>query len=118
MPGRRQESRNGRRRHTLPPQSSLGTLDDLTRIGIINKSPMGEKYDNAMTGNPLMNSCRKSLAGSGKNPEGTGSSHETKESKRSPGRPKTSFVEKAANSVVTAIGRELGRSLVRGLLGS
>lgn len=105
--------------YILPPQSSLGTLDDLTRIGIINKSPMGEKYDNAIDRESAYELLQKKAS---QDQERIRKEQEVamkqKESKRSPGRPKTSFVEKAANSVVTAIGRELGRSLVRGLLGS
>ncbi|NLM72889.1 MAG: DUF853 family protein [Clostridiaceae bacterium] len=105
--------------YILPPQSSLGTLDDLTRIGIINKSPMGEKYDNAIDRESAYELLqKKALQDQERIRKEQEVAMKQKESKRSPGRPKTSFVEKAANSVVTAIGRELGRSLVRGLLGS
>ena len=53
----------------LPPQSSLGTLDELTRTGIINKSPMGAKYDTAIDRESAYEILHKRLAGAGKQKE-------------------------------------------------
>lgn len=100
----------------LPPQSSLGTLDELTRTGIINKSPMGAKYDTAIDRESAYEILHKRAL---QEQEKKQKEQENKKaSQKKPGRPKTSFVEKAANSLVSTIGRELGRSIARGILGS
>ncbi|NMA65079.1 MAG: DUF853 family protein [Clostridiaceae bacterium] len=105
--------------YILPPQSLLGTLDDLTRIGIINNSSLGAKYDNVIDRESAYEILReKALQDQERTQKEQEIAQKKKESKKSPGRPKTSFVEKAANSAVTAIGRELGRSIIRGILGS
>lgn len=102
----------------LPPQSSLGTLDDLTRAGIINKSSLGGKYDTAIDRESAYEVLkRKALHDQERALKEQQPAQKKKETK-SPGRPKTSLIEKAASSAVTAIGRELGRSIIRGILGS
>jgi len=107
------------RAYILPPQSSLGTLDDLTRRGIINNSPMADKYETAIDRESAYEVLQKRAAREQemlrreKEPAG-----QKKSSSKSSGKKKTSLVEKAASSAVTAIGRELGRSIFRGLLGS
>ena len=82
----------------LPPQSSLGTLDELTRTGIINKSPMGAKYDTAIDRESAYEILHKRAL---QEQEKKQKEQENKKaSQKKPGRPKTSFVEKAANSLV------------------
>ncbi len=103
----------------LPPQSLLGTLDDMTRMGIINKSPMGAKYDTVIDRESAYEILReKALQDQERIQKEQELAKREKDSRKAAGRPKTSLVEKAANSVVTAIGRELGRTIVRGILGS
>jgi len=107
------------RAYILPPQSSLGTLDELTRRGIINNSPLGEKYDTAIDRESAYEILQaRSLKEQQRNQKGKEPTQKEKQQRKSPGRPKTSMIEKAANSAVTAIGRELGRTLIRGILGS
>lgn len=107
------------RAHILPPQSSFGTLDELTRRGIINNSPLGEKYDTTIDRESAYEILQgKALKEQERMQKEQESARKEKESRKSPGRPKTSIVEKATNSAVTAIGRELGRTIIRGILGS
>ncbi|MGI6085264.1 MAG: helicase HerA-like domain-containing protein [Acetivibrionales bacterium] len=107
------------RAYILPPQSLLGTLDDLTRIGIINKSSMGAKYDTVIDRESAYEILReKALQDQEKIKKEQEIAQKEKESRKAAGRPKTSLVEKATNSAVTAIGRELGRTILRGILGS
>lgn len=100
------------RAHILPPQSAFGTLDELTRRGIINNSSLGEKYDTSIDRESAYEILQDKAL---KEQE---LSQKEKENRKAPGRPKTSLVEKATNSAVTAIGRELGRTIFRGILGS
>ncbi len=109
------------RAYVLPPQSSLGTLDELTRRGIINNSPLGNKYDTAIDRESAYEILQKKALQEQERlvkEQELAKKEKEQKSKKSAGRPKTSLVEKAASSAVTAIGRELGRSLLRGLLGS
>lgn len=107
------------RAHILPPQSSFGTLDELARRGIINNSSLGEKYDTIVDRESAYEILQeKALRDKEKIQKEQELALKEKASKKAAGRPKTSMVEKAANSAVTAIGRELGRSILRGVLGS
>ncbi len=107
------------RAHILPPQSSFGTLDELARRGIINNSSLGEKYDTVVDRESAYEILQeKALRDKEKIQKEQELALKEKASKKAAGRPKTSMVEKAANSAVTAIGRELGRSILRGILGS
>lgn len=107
------------RAHILPPQSSFGTLDELTRRGIINNSSLGEKYDTVIDRESAYEILQeKALKDQEKIQKEQELAQKEKASRKTAGRPKTSLVEKATNSAVTAIGRELGRSILRGILGS
>jgi DNA helicase HerA-like ATPase len=107
------------RAYILPPQSSLGTLDELSRRGIINNSPLSAKYDTAIDRESAYEILqKKALQDQERLLKEQELAKKEKEIKKSAGRPKASLVQKATNSAVTAIGRELGRSIFRGLLGS
>ncbi|NLX64708.1 MAG: DUF853 family protein [Clostridiaceae bacterium] len=107
------------RAYILPPQSSFGVLDELTRRGIINNSSLGEKYDTAIDRESAYEILQaRSLKEQERIRKEKELGQKGKQQRKSPGRPKTSVIEKAANSAVTTIGRELGRTLIRGILGS
>jgi hypothetical protein len=91
----------------------------LSRRGIINNSPLSAKYDNAIDRESAYEILqKKALQDQERLLKEQELAKKEKEIKKSAGRPKASLVQKAANSAVTAIGRELGRSIFRGLLGS
>ena len=117
----------------MPPQSKFGTIDDFTRLRIVNSSPMSGKYDvevDRESAYELLQAKlkqeqaakqeeqeqlkkQKQLDAEEKEREGhnrrttTGRTYSRK-----------SLVERAADNVVGTIGRELGRTLIRGILGS
>ncbi len=112
----------------LPPQSLIGALNEMTRRGIINNSPLGDKYDIAIDRESAYEILqKKALQEQEKEQQEKEKEEKEKEQKKkekesrqstSSGRKKTSLIEKAASSAVTAMGRELGRSIFRGILGT
>lgn len=106
----------------LPPQSQLGTIDDETRKDIILSSLIYGKYDKAVDNE----SAYEVLQAKRKQEEREEREEERKSAKRQSSvktsRKRTSnqksFFEKAFSSAATSMGRELGRSLIRGILGS
>lgn len=110
----------------LPPQSLIGSLDEMTRRGIINNSPLGDKYDTAIDRESAYEILQKKAIQEkeeeqqeqDKKEKEKEQAKKEKESRKSTGRQKTTLIEKATSSAVTAIGRELGRSIFRGILGT
>lgn len=126
----------------MPPQSAFGTIDPGVRLNLISQSPLKSKYsttvDRESAYEILQNRVARQQAseleeeqrrekqkqweeserqksqrsnpfdmGSGKKSKSTGSGYQ-----------RQTTMEKAANAVVTTIGREVSRSLIRGILGS
>lgn len=128
------------RAFVLPPQSHMGTIDEAVRRQIILSSPMGEKYDRAIDSESAYemlkakeeeqqanmmqnqqrpqeqyNSARRVNRGSStKRTSSSSSTRKTSSRKRT----NKSLIEKAADSAASSIGREIGRTLIRGILGS
>ncbi|MGD9677006.1 MAG: helicase HerA-like domain-containing protein [Vulcanibacillus sp.] len=110
----------------LPPQSMFGTIEDEVRRRIINNSSMSRKYDQeidresayellkikAQQDQRIMEKEQQEIE---KEEE---EEKKNREKKSSSSRAKKSMFGKATTSAVNTIGREVGRSLVRGLLGS
>lgn len=99
----------------LPPQSMFGTIDESARKKVIQGSLISGKYEREIDRDSAYEMLHAKVK------EEQADQQVLKEQKKpASGRTsvnKTAF-EKAANSAVTAIGREIGRSLIRGLLGS
>lgn len=110
----------------LPPQSQFGTIDDAVRNQILSASSMSGKYDReqdresafeqlqdisqteaAEVKKSAMQQSQREMAGTdnGRRSSGRGYTRQTP-------------MEKAANAVFSTIGREVGRTLIRGILGS
>ncbi|QOX64662.1 DUF853 family protein [Anoxybacterium hadale] len=125
----------------LPPQSSLSPISDSERSAILAQSPLKGKYDARLDRfsafEMLKNSGQPGSANSTKtNQEGNRKNQMPEESRRkysdekdtplagsgrkSSGRgyQRQTPLEKTANAVLTTIGREVSRSLIRGILGS
>ena len=110
----------------VPPHSQFGTIDDTLRREIIVKSSMMGKYDRQQDRESAFEQLQD-------NPSGLGAD-QTKEKKESVSSRRNSEttrktssnrsytrqtpMEKATNAVFSTIGREVARSLVRGILGS
>ncbi len=118
----------------LPPQSQFGTFDDAVRKQLLSASPMSGKYDREQDRESafeqLQDMNREEAAaaetaaaeieraretpirnreawdtGSGRSSDRRGYNRQTP-------------MEKATNAVFSTIGREVGRTLIRGILGS
>lgn len=98
----------------LPPQSMFGTIDDGARQNIIRSAMISGKYERLVDRDSAYELLQRKIKQ--EQMEVFENEARKKPARKSP-ESKTAF-EKAANSAVTAIGREIGRSLIRGLLGS
>lgn len=127
----------------LPPQSKFGTIDDFARLRIINSSSMSGKYDAEVdresayemlqakaTQDQIAEKEEKERIEQQKQMEKEEKERqkkfeaEQKEIERAKRREETrkssrkTLAERAADNVVGTIGREVGRTLIRGILGS
>lgn len=125
------------RAFVLPPQSQMGTIDEAIRKQLILSSTMSGKYDRSVDSESAYEKLRAKESqeqaemeqmaqreqeqqyNSARRVNGSSSSRtsarKTSSSRKSTGK---SLIEKAASSAVTSMGREIGRSLIRGILGS
>lgn len=99
----------------LPPESFMGVAEDAYIRQAILNSPYHTKYSRAVDSDSAYEVLERIAK-----QEAAREQEEAKEKKKpsSSGRQKKSAIERATDSAVSAIGRELGRSLTRGLLGS
>jgi DNA helicase HerA-like ATPase len=116
----------------LPPQSQFGTIDEATRSQLMASSPMSGKYDRGQDRDSAFEQLQDMSRTEADKPptqsqqrEPVRTDYDQRSSgadygKRSSGRSYTrqTPMEKAANAVFSTIGREVGRSLIRGILGS
>jgi DNA helicase HerA-like ATPase len=116
----------------LPPQSKFGTIDDFARLRIVNSSPVSGKYDTEVDRESAYEMLQakaiqeekakkeekerkerqKQLEKEEKEREKAQKREESRKYNRK------TLAERAADNVVGTIGREIGRSLIRGILGS
>jgi len=105
----------------LPPQSQFGTVDESLRLQMIAASPMKGKYDREIDRQSAFELLQER-----KESEAPDYGHSTRDtdSGRKPSRKSTGGytrqtpMEKAVNAVFSTVGREVGRTLIRGILGS
>ncbi len=116
----------------LPPQSKFGTIDDFVRLRIINSSSMSGKYDEAVdreSAYELLQAkiMQEQAAARAEQEQSERQEQLEKEEKERERKRRTAagrtynrktLIERAADNVVGTIGRELGRTLIRGILGS
>lgn len=123
----------------LPPQSKFGTIDDDLRKQVIDNSSLNIKYnrviDNESAYEMLIEKNKKEIEEQQAEKERLEleklQAKELKEQEklkdkeqkelerlRKKASSKTTPVDRVANSAMSAIGREIGRSLIRGILGS
>ncbi|GAB1477031.1 DUF853 family protein [Bacillota bacterium] len=112
----------------IPPQSAFGTIDPGVRLGLIAQSPLKGKYSTAVDRESayeiLQNRVARQEAEELEEEQRKQRQRQWEESERQKSRSsgggykRQTPMEKAANAVVTTIGREVSRSLIRGILGS
>jgi hypothetical protein len=123
------------RAFVLPPQSKFGTIDDSLRSEIMSKSLVKSKYEKELNRESAYEILRENTEREQKEAleeqerieaekrrkeeekewerEYKARTRSTNSSRRS-----SSSFDKVANSAMNTIGREIGRSLIRGILGS
>ncbi len=109
----------------LPPMSYMGTIDDERRKTEISASDLYGKYDNAVDRESAYELLAKQAKQGAVEAEKQKKAEEKKPEKAAQPKAKAttakkkskSAIEKAATSTMNTIGRELGKSLVRGLMG-
>jgi DNA helicase HerA-like ATPase len=106
----------------LPPRSSMSAVDDATLQAVINSSNYKSKYaveqDNESAYELLTKLGEEEAEQAAKEQEEKAKAKTAASSKKSSGRKKKSTLEKAVNSTANTIGREIGKKIVRGVLGS
>ncbi|PKM85639.1 MAG: DUF853 domain-containing protein [Firmicutes bacterium HGW-Firmicutes-11] len=122
----------------MPPQSQFGTIDDGLRQQILSASSMKGKYDRVMDRESAYEMIQARIAKNqaaeqeekerqeklkrweeedkAREQELKRNSRQTKT--KSSGYTRQTPMEKATNAVMSTIGREVGRTLIRGILGS
>ncbi|MDD2189329.1 MAG: DUF853 family protein [Eubacteriales bacterium] len=108
----------------LPPQSRFGTIDDALRRQIITTSPMNGKYErerdriSAFEQLADMERAEENAAMQAAEDKRRMADVESKKRSSNRGYSRQTPMEKATNAVFSTIGREVGRTLIRGILGS
>ncbi len=108
----------------LPPQSRFGTIDDALRRQIITSSPMNGKYEreqdriSAFEQLSDMERAEENAAMQAAEDKRRMTGAESKGRASNRGYSRQTPMEKATNAVFSTIGREVGRTLIRGILGS
>nr|WP_067298789.1 helicase HerA-like domain-containing protein [Marinobacterium profundum] len=108
--------------HTLmrPPESRLGPLEDAERAQLLSRSPMGERYDQMVdreSAFELLKARSEKALQHEVETQGDASAEEKKPRSQT-GRASSGLFGSLAKSAMRAIGTQLGRQIVRGLLGS
>lgn len=119
------------RANILPPKSSMAAVDDEILQSVVNTSIFKNKYvtevDNESAYEQLVKVAEqeaeeeaeaKAEEAKAKAKEEKAKAKAKSSSKKSSGRKKQSVLEKAVNSTVNTIGREVGKKIVRGIFGS
>ena len=106
----------------LPPRSSMSAVDDATLQAVINSSNYKSKYaveqDNESAYEVLTAVNEQEAKEEAEAMEEKEKSKAKSSPRTSSGRKKQSTLEKAVNSTANTIGREIGKKIVRGVLGS
>ena len=119
----------------LPPQSRFGTIDDMLRNQIIAGTPIYKKYYKSVDRESayeillakMERKYQEELLETERLEEEKRLKLEAKERERQEkeferarkrASSKTTAIDRVANSAMNAIGREVGRSLIRGVLGT
>ena len=109
----------------LPPQSAMGTIDDDRRDAEIKADDLYGKYENYVDNESayeLITAQNEAEAEEKRREEEEKAKEkEEKEKEKAKGKTskkKTSYAGKVANTAMNTIGRELGKSVTRGILGT
>lgn len=104
----------------LPPQSSMGTIDDITRKQIMDKSLFKDKYDNLIERESAFEKLNSTIEEEQKEIQLANEKKEKeKEKQQKVNKKQKSKTEKAVdkmtNSAMNTLGRQIGKSIFKGL---
>lgn len=99
----------------LPPESKMGVIDSALRQKLIQTSPLATHYNKVVDRESAYEVLKERIEKTAQTPPVEVS--KPKPAAKSTPRKKASAFEKAATSLLNTVGRQLGRELVRGLLG-
>ncbi len=105
------------RAFVLPPHSQIGPIPPELRQQLVAQSPLAGKYDRAYDRHSAYEALQPEAAPTEPAPTRRKAETPAPQPKKTT-RKKDNTLEKMANSAVTSIGREIGRQLIRGLMGS
>ena len=100
-----------------PPESRIGPMDDKERIEQIGRSPYKGRYDEAVDRESAYEMLQQRAEEQAKLAEEKAQELE-KNKKRSGGRRRQTATEALVKSAARAIGSQIGRQVIRGILGS
>lgn len=107
-----------RRSLIVPPRSHIGPIPHERRRELMRNSLVGETYDHVLDRDSAYEILKRQLDDASAGQKGeerkTGAMHR----QRSSGRERESAAEALAKSAARAIGSQLGRAIIRGILGS
>ncbi len=110
------------RANILPPRSSMAAIDDVLLHSVILSSALNEKYsqeiDRESAFEVIFEENEEKVKEEAKAKEQEEKEKAKAKKKTASGRKKTSALEKMVNSTANTIGREIGKKVVRGILGN
>ena len=98
----------------LPPQSHMGPAAQDTRNSLIEQSPFNVKYRDTIDRESAYENLQQQAEAKAAQEAAPAEAEKKPAREAAPRHQKSSF-EKAADSALSTIGREVGKSLVRGL---
>lgn len=109
------------RANILPPKSSMAALSDAELEAVVNASAFKNKYSSEVDNESAFEKLSKVTAEKEKEEQEQREKEEKEKAKsksKSSSRKRQTPLEKAINSTASTIGREIGKKVVRGILGS
>ncbi len=100
-----------------PPQSHMGAITPGERKAAVNSSPFSGRYEKAIDRESAHELLRQRAEKAAKQAEDRGAGRAASTGKK-PGRPRQSIGEAFIKSLARTVGNQIGRQLMRGILGS
>ncbi|UJS27371.1 DUF853 domain-containing protein [Macrococcoides canis] len=97
-----------------PPESKIGVIDEQVKVKVIEDNPYHAQYNETVDRESAYELLQKKVEAS----KAEAQTHEAQAEKAAPKRKRKSEFEKIASSVLTSVGRQIGREIVRNIFGT
>ncbi|TDM36102.1 DUF853 family protein [Macrococcoides canis] len=97
-----------------PPESKIGVIDEQVKVKVIEDNPYHAQYNETVDRESAYELLQKKVEAS----KAEASKAEAQAEKAAPKRKRKSEFEKIASSVLTSVGRQIGREIVRNIFGT